>query len=118
MYAVSCIYTIKPVTKEEKDMAKTITVTTSTLKSKANELKSLNSKLKSHINSLRSGESSLNSMWDGEANDAFHKAFTKDATQMDNFYNAIEKYVQALQEIAKKYDAAEQKNVGTATKRK
>ena len=36
---------------------------------------------------------------------------------MNNFYNAIEKYVQTLQEIAKKYDAAEQKNVSTATKR-
>ncbi len=98
-------------------MAKTITVTTTTLNSKASELKSLNNNFRSQINNLKSVESSLNSMWDGEANDAFHKAFTKDITQMNNFYNAIEKYVQTLQEIAKKYDAAEQKNVSTATKR-
>ncbi len=98
-------------------MAKTITVTTTTLNSKASELKSLNNNFRSQINNLKSVESSLNSMWDGEANDAFHKAFTKDITQMNNFYNAIEKYVQALQEIAKKYDAAEQKNASTATKR-
>ena len=73
-------------------MAKTTIVTTTTLKSKANELKSLNSNFKKQVSALREQEKSLNSMWDGEANTAFHNAFEKDATQMDNFYNAIEKY--------------------------
>lgn len=98
-------------------MANQIQVTTGTLTSKANELKNLNSRFKSQVSSLRSYESSLNSMWDGEANTAFHNAFTKDATQMDNFYNAIEKYVSSLNEIIQEYERAERANVNTATSR-
>ena len=75
-------------------MSNTIQVTTATLKNKANELKSLNSKFKSQVENLKSAESSLNGMWEGEAKTAFHKAFTQDITQMHNFYNAIEQYVQ------------------------
>ena len=99
-------------------MAHQITVTTTQIKNKANELKSLNSKFKNQINSLRSSESSLNSMWDGEANDAFHKAFNSDMTQLTNFYNAIEQYVSKLNQIAQAYDKAEKTNVSTANTRK
>ena len=99
-------------------MAHQITVTTTQIKNKANELKSLNSKFKNQINSLRSSESSLNSMWDGEANDAFHKAFNSDMTQLNNFYNAIEQYISKLNQIAQAYDKAEKTNVSTANTRK
>ena len=88
-------------------MSSTIQVTTATLKNKANELKNLNS-----------AESSLNGMWEGEAKDAFHKAFSQDITQMHNFYNAIEQYVQKLEQIAAAYEKAEKKNTSTATTRK
>ena len=98
-------------------MANNITVNTGTVASKMAELKTLNNSFKSQVQNLVSTESSLNSMWEGESRQTFHREFQKDITQMNNFYNAIEKYVQALQEIAKKYDAAEQKNVSTATKR-
>jgi WXG100 family type VII secretion target len=98
-------------------MANSIQVTTGTLTNKATELKNLNSKLKNQIEALKTAESSLNSMWDGEANDAFHKAFNQDVTQMNNFYNAIEKYVTSLQQIAKAYEKAEKANVNTATTR-
>lgn len=99
-------------------MAKSITVNTATVNSKASELKTLNSNFKKQVSNLRTAEKTLNSMWDGDANDAFHKAFESDATQMDNFYNAIEKYVSNLQEIVKAYDKAEKANLNTATKRK
>jgi WXG100 family type VII secretion target len=99
-------------------MAKTITVNSGTLKKKANELKSLNSKFKKQVTALRTEEKSLNKMWDGDANDAFHAAFEKDTTQMDNFYNAIEKYVSNLNEIIAAYEKAEKTNTNTATKRK
>lgn len=95
-------------------MAKTFTVTPATVNSKAQELHSQNARLKSLIESMRAQEESLNGMWDGEANDAFHNAFMKDITQMSNFYNAIEQYVQKLQEIAKKYQQAENTNCGIA----
>ena len=57
-------------------------------------------------------------MWEGEAKTAFHKAFTQDVTQMHNFYNAIEQYVQKLDQIATAYEQAEKKNTATATTRK
>lgn len=98
-------------------MANSIQVTTGTLTNKANELKSLNSRFKSQVETLKSQESSLNSMWDGEANTAFHNAFNKDVIQMNNFYNAIEKYVSSLNEIAKNYENAEKVNLSTATNR-
>ena len=99
-------------------MAHQITVTTTTMKNKANELKSLNNKFKNQISSLRSSESSLNSMWDGEANDAFHKAFNNDMIQLNNFFNAIEQYIAKLNQIAQAYDKAEKTNVSTANTRK
>ena len=99
-------------------MSSTIQVTTATLKNKANELKNLNSKFKSQVENLNSEESSLNGMWEGEAKDAFHKAFSQDITQMHNFYNAIEQYVQKLEQIAAAYEKAEKKNTSTATTRK
>lgn len=99
-------------------MANTIQVTTGTLSKKADELKSLNSRFKSQIENLKTVEASLNSMWDGEANDAFHRAFTQDTTQMTNFYNAIEQYVAKLNEIVKMYEQAEKNNAATANTRK
>ena len=99
-------------------MSSTIQVTTATLKNKANELKNLNSKFKSQVENLNSAESSLNGMWEGGAKDAFHKAFSQDITQMHNFYNAIEQYVQKLEQIAAAYEKAEKKNTSTATTRK
>lgn len=98
-------------------MAKSITVNAATVKSKAGELKTFNSNFKKQIADLRTAEKALNSMWDGDANDAFHKAFESDATQMDNFYNAIEKYVSSLNEIVAAYNKAEKTNLSTATKR-
>lgn len=94
-----------------------IQVTSATLKSKADQLKQYNKQFKNNVKQLESAEGSLNSMWDGPANDAFHKAFHNDKVQMDNFYNAIEAYVNALLKIAAQYQKAENQNVTTANKR-
>lgn len=98
-------------------MAGKITVNTSTVTNKAGELKSLNSNLKKQIETLTTTENSLNSMWEGDAKEAFHKAFSNDVIQMNNFYNAIEKYVASLQEIVSAYEKAEKTNLNTATTR-
>lgn len=98
-------------------MANTITVNTATLRSKASELRSQNKNFKNQISNLTTQENSLNSMWDGDANTAFHNAFNKDITQMNNFYNAIEKYCTTLEEIAKQYDSTEKANQSIAAKR-
>ena len=94
-----------------------IVVTASTLKSQAEELRQLNSTFKSTVSDLETTEGQLNSMWEGEANTAFHNAFTQDKTQMSNFYNAIEVYVDALLNIAAKYEQSESTNTETATVR-
>lgn len=99
-------------------MASTITVTVGTLNTKASELRQYNASLKTKIDELSNTENTLNGMWEGEAKTAFHNAFHKDLVQMQNFYNAIEKYASSLTEIAKQYEAAETKNINIASTRK
>lgn len=94
-----------------------IQVTASQLKTKANELRSLNGQFKAQVGNLESQEAALASMWEGEAKNAFHTAFNNDKVQMDNFYNLIEKYCQALETIAQKYEQAEAQNLQTASNR-
>ena len=53
----------------------------------------------------------------GHAVSRFDAAFKNDKTQMDNFYNLIEQYCVALENIAAKYDLAESQNVSTASTR-
>lgn len=98
-------------------MANTITVTTATLKTKASELRQANSSFKTQIGNLTTEESALNAMWDGDANDAFHTAFNNDITQMNSFYNAIESYASALEQIAQEYDKTEAANQNIASTR-
>lgn len=93
------------------------TVATQVLKTQADELNELNGRLKSAIERLVSSESSLNSMWDGEANDAFHTAFLIDKGKMDEFYNLIIQYIEKLRTIAVRYEQTEQINTEIATNR-
>lgn len=92
-------------------------VTSSELKAKANELRELNAQFKTQAGNLETQEGSLVTMWEGEARNAFDTAFKNDKTQMDNFYNLIEQYCVALENIAAKYDLAESQNVSTASTR-
>lgn len=92
-------------------------VTSSQLKAKAEELRNLNATFKSTTGELEELEATLGSQWEGEAKNAFHQAFTRDKVQMDNFYNAIEQYVNVLLTIAAKYENAESINTQTATTR-
>ena len=95
-----------------------ITVTASQLKSTASELRSQNGQFKSQVGNLESQEGTLASQWEGNAKDAFHKAFMDDKGNWDKFYELIEQYCTTLEEIAKKYEEAEQKNTDTATARR
>lgn len=94
-----------------------IKVTSSQLKTQAEQLKGLNARFKESTGKLQEIEIALKSMWEGEANNAFHNAFTSDKVQMDNFYNAIEMYVAKLQTIAQKYEKAEQINTNIGNTR-
>lgn len=94
-----------------------IRVSAEQLIARANELKDLNTQFRSTVNELESTEETLRGMWEGDANDAFHRAFTSDKVQMTNFYNAIELYVYKLLDIAAKYQQAEATNAEIANNR-
>lgn len=87
------------------------------LRAKAEELTGLNNNFKTNVSDLEATEQSLTTMWDGEAKDAFHTAFSKDKIQMTNFSTLIEKYVNTLLTIAAKYEQAENTNLNTAATR-
>lgn len=92
-------------------------VTSSVLKTQSSELSDLNGRFKSAVEQLVSAEANLNSMWDGEANDAFHNAFMTDRGKMNEFYNLIVQYVEKLNSIATRYEQTEKTNTEIATNR-
>lgn len=94
-----------------------IRVTASELRKQASELRNLNGQFKQNVGSLESQEAELKTQWEGEANEAFHAAFTSDKTQMDNFYNLIEQYCTTLENIAAQYEKAEAANAERAAQR-
>lgn len=98
-------------------MASFIT-TPAQLRAKAEELSSLNNSFKMNVSELEAEEQNLMGMWEGQAKEAFHQAFSSDKIQMTNFSTLIEKYVASLITIAAKYEEAERINTETATARK
>ena len=73
------------------------------LTERANELETLNEQLLTEIGTLNEREAELAGMWEGEAKEAFRRAYASDAIQMKNFYNAIRIYVQQLRFIIECY---------------
>lgn len=94
-----------------------IKVTSSELKTKADELQGYNTSFKAEVEKMVGYEQELAAMWEGDAQKAFHKAFSDDKEKMDKFNENITKYVQALQTAADKYDQAETVAVQTAQTR-
>ena len=82
-------------------------VTPTELRSRAGRLSELNSQFRVKEEELSEQEAALCSMWEGGAKDTFHQAFTRDRQQMDVFHQLISQYVQALLEIAARYEQAE-----------
>lgn len=94
-----------------------IQVTSSELRNKAEELRGLNQRYSTEIENMLSNQNNLNSMWEGEAKDAFNQAFNQDKGKLDSFKNAIDTYIQALNTIAQRYEEAEKKNFAIAGQR-
>lgn len=92
-------------------------VTSSELRNRAGKLSDLNSQFKARAVQLEEQEAALCSMWEGQAKDTFHQAFLRDRQQMDAFSQLIGQYVQALLEIAARYEQAEIKNREIASAR-
>lgn len=94
-----------------------IRVTAAQVKSTADQLRQYDAQFKSQTDKLETHELQLSSMWEGQAKDAFHSAFNSDKEYMNQFYVLIEKYCQALEQIAQSYEQAEARNTDTASKR-
>ena len=93
-------------------------VTSSQLRSAAGRISDLNNQFKARAEQLGEQEAALCSMWEGQAKDAFHQAFLRDRQQMNVFEQLIARYVQALLEIAVRYEQAEARNREIAASRK
>ena len=76
----------------------------------ASELRQMNSRFQRQV-------SSLDSKWDGEANEAFNRAFMEDKGYMNQFYNVIQQYCQALDAIVREYNDAERRTSQIARER-
>lgn len=85
-------------------------VTSQELRNAAERISDLNNQFKERALQLSEQETSLCSMWEGQAKDTFHQAFMRDRQQMDAFVQLINQYVQALLEIAVRYEQAENRN--------
>lgn len=92
-------------------------VTSSELRNRAGRISDLNSQFKAKAAQLSEQETALCSMWEGQAKDTFHQAFLRDRQQMDAFGQLISQYVQALLEIASRYEQAENRNREIASAR-
>lgn len=94
-----------------------IQVTARQLRQEAERIQQLNSQFKGQIALLETKEQNLGTMWEGRAKESFRGAFLRDKSQMEEFYQLIDKYIQALQLIAVKYEQAEQRNTEIASGR-
>lgn len=94
-----------------------IEVTSAQLRAKAQELSELNNQFNGKKGELEEKEGALCSMWEGDAKRNFHQAFSSDAVQMNVFYELIIRYVEALLEIAARYEEAEARNAELAAAR-
>ena len=84
-----------------------LVVSTQQIRSQATQLKSRNESFKRKVEQLAQQERSLDNMWDGDANNAFKSNFQEDQKQFMNFYNGINDFVKALNQIADEYDRME-----------
>lgn len=94
-----------------------IEVTSTELRNKAEQLSELNMQFENRKNELETQEISLTTMWEGEAKQLFHEAFLQDKEQMNVFIMLIRQYVDALLEIARRYEEAEARNAELAAAR-
>lgn len=94
------------------------TVNIQELRNKVQVLRQLNSQFRGQVEQLGATENNLSGMWEGSARQAFRNAFSTDRIQMNNFYNAVEVYVERLENIAAKYMQAEATNTQIAKERR
>ena len=96
----------------------TIRVSANELRARAQQLANLVAALKALLEEFDAAVEALAAQWEGEARDAFLNAAKQDKAQIENLIKFIEQFIQALLEIARKYEEAEQRNFDLALERK
>ena len=94
-----------------------IFVDAASLRTKSEELAQLNEQFRAQVIEMQNNEQALSGMWEGDSKQTFHNAFASDATQMNNFYNAIAQFIARLQNIIALYEQAEAQNTQIASAR-
>ena len=67
---------------------------------------------------MSDNEMRLAGMWEGDAKEAFHRAYQNDETKFQAFYSGINQYILRLIETAEAYDKVEAVNASIASSRK
>ena len=75
------------------------------------EMKAAGAKLQKEIDTLKSLRTELNTKWEGPASLAYDQVFDADIRLLEEYYDLLLKYVQALHENALEYVATEDENV-------
>lgn len=94
-----------------------IQLTFSQMRQKADELERKNKELRAEASQMQSHQQRLTQSWDGEANDAFDKAFRSDMIQFANFSRLIDDYIRVLRTAISEYEKAELANKQLASDR-
>ncbi len=91
-----------------------IIASTKEISNKKESLTILSSSLKSKISQLETLGDSLNSMWEGAAKDKYVKELNLDITKMKTLLRTILDFILILEKIIAIYNKAEKKNEATA----
>ena len=86
-----------------------IKVNTNKLKKTTDDIENSLKDIKNKISSMKSDVKALNSMWTGDAYDAFNKAFQDDITDLEKIYDNIQSIVDYEKKAKTEYDGCEQK---------
>ena len=77
----------------------------------AEEMTAAGAKLQKEIDTLKSLRTELNTNWEGQASLAYDQVLDADIRLLEEYYDLLLKYVQALHENALEYVATEDENV-------
>ncbi|MCM1159234.1 MAG: WXG100 family type VII secretion target [Bacteroidales bacterium] len=86
-----------------------IKVNTGSLKKDTDSIENHLKNIKSQIKQMKADVKELDSMWDGEANDAFNAAFQSDLNDLDTVCNNIQGIIDYEKNAKKEYDSCEVK---------
>lgn len=94
-----------------------ILVSPSEIRNKAEQLKNLNNSFRHEVEKMIGYQQSLNSMWEGEAKEAFNRAFQTDRSKWESFAKNIDDFVTKILIIVTTWENAEKQAVQIASTR-